>query len=179
MNARCARQVLRPSSLAAGALPNSITIAVSDEVEQFWADFCSEHSVGPNEPYQVWYFGNTAAMADELIQLVLSGQKTATASLLKTNELNPADAPIVGGYSVVTDFRGEPKCVLQTTEVHEVRFMDVEADFAAVEGEGDLSLEYWRSVHRDYFSREAKEHGFEFDDESVICCEHFRLLYKR
>lgn len=152
---------------------------MSDEVRQFWSDFCSEHSVGLGEPYQVWYFGNTAAMADELTELVLAGRKVATASLLKTNELNPSDAPITGGYSVVTDFHSEPKCVLQTTKVRQVRFKDVEPDFAAAEGEGDLSLEYWRRVHWDYFSREAEEYGFEFDDESVVCCEHFRLLYKR
>lgn len=153
--------------------------AVSDEIRQFWADFCRSHSVDLNEPCQVWYFGNTAGMADELTELVLAGRKVATASLLKTNDIKPADAPIVGGYSVVTDFYGEPKCVLQTTEVREVRFKDVEPDFAAAEGEGDLSLEYWRTVHRDYFSREAAVYGFEFDDESVVCCERFRLLYKR
>lgn len=150
----------------------------SDEVRQFWADFCSAHSVGLDEPYQVWYFGNSAAMADELTGLVLGGRKVATASLLKTNELKPGDAPIVGGYSIVTDIQGKPKCVLQTIEVKQVRFRDVTPEFAAAEGEGDLSLEYWRTVHLDYFSREAEEHGFEFSDESVVCCERFRLLYK-
>lgn len=150
----------------------------SDEVRQFWAEFCNSSSVGIDEPYQVWYFGNSAAMADELTELVLVGQKVATASLLKTNELRPSDAPIVGGYSVVTDLKGEPKCVLQSTAVEEVRFKDVTAEFAAAEGEGDLSLEYWRTVHQDYFTREAAEHGFEFNDESVVCCERFRLLYK-
>ncbi len=153
--------------------------APSDVVKQFWAEFCNSSSVGIDEPYQVWYFGNSAAMADELAELALAGRKVATASLLKTNELRPSDAPIVGGYSVVTDFKGEPKCVLQTTEVQEVLFKDVMPEFAAAEGEGDLSLDYWRTVHRDYFTREAAEQGFEFNDESVVCCEHFRLLYKR
>lgn len=156
-----------------------MTATVSDEVKKFWADFCSSHSVDLNEPYQVWYFGNTAEMADELTDLVLAGRKVATASLLKTNEIEPSNAPIEGGYSVVTDFRGRPRCVLQTTAVTQVRFKDVQPDFAAAEGEGDLSIEYWRTVHRDYFSREAAEHGFEFNDESVVCCERFRLLYKR
>lgn len=156
-----------------------MTIAVSDEVKQFWANFCISHSVDVNESYQVWYFGNSAAMADELTGLVLAGRKVATASLLKTNEINPSDAPIVGGHSMVTDFYGKPRCVLRTTAVEEVRFKDVETEFAAAEGEGDLSLEYWRRVHWDYFSREAEAYGFEFDDESVVCCERFRLLYKR
>ncbi len=156
-----------------------MTIAVSDEVRQFWADFCIAHSVDLNESYQVWYFGNSAAMADELTGLVLAGRKVATASLLKTNELNPSDAPIVGGYSVVTDFHGEPKCVLQRRRSKRFGSRMSRPEFAAAEGEGDLSLEYWRRVHWDYFSREAEAYGFEFDDESVVCCERFRLLYKR
>ncbi|MBK9214382.1 MAG: ASCH domain-containing protein [Chloracidobacterium sp.] len=156
-----------------------MTKSVSDQVKQFWADFCDLYSVDLDEPYQVWYFGNSAAMADELTALVLAGKKLATASLLKTNEIRPDDAPIVGGHSVVTDFHGEPKCVLQTTEIDHVRFCDVTAEFAALEGEGDLSLEYWRAVHRDYYEREAKQLGFAFDDQAIVCCEQFRLLYKR
>ena len=156
-----------------------MTMPVSDKVKQFWTGFCKSHSVDPDEPYQVWYFGNSAAMADELTELVLAGRKVATASLLRTNEIDPSDAPIVGGYRVVTDFRGEPKCVLKTTEIEHVPFCDVTPEFAAAEGEGDLSLDYWRTVHRDYFEREAKQYGFDFDDESIVCCERFRLLYKR
>lgn len=152
---------------------------VSDSIKQFWTDFCDSHSVDQGEPYQVWYFGNSASMADELAALVLAGRKVATASLLKTNEIKPDDAPIVGGYSVVTDFFGEPKCVLRTTEIEHVRFCAVTAGFAAAEGEGDLSLDYWRQVHRDYFEREAKQYGFVFDDESIVCCERFQLLYRQ
>lgn len=152
---------------------------MSEEVAQLWMAFCRSTGVDVYEPYQIWYFGNSAAMADELTELVLAGKKVATASLLKTNEIKPDDAPILGGYSVVTDFYGTPKCVLQTTRIEQVRFCDVTAAFAAAEGEGDLSLDYWRRVHREYFEREARQHGFVFDDEAIVCCERFRLLYKR
>ena len=47
----------------------------------------------------------------------------------------------------------------------------------ADEGEGDLSLEYWRRVHRNYFEKESVQLGFEFDENSLICCERFKLLY--
>lgn len=152
---------------------------MSEEVVQLWMAFCRSTGVDVCEPYQVWYFGNSASMADELAALVLAGRKVATASLLKTNEIKPDDAPIVRGYSVVTDFFGEPKCVVRTTEIEYVRFCDVTAGFAAAEGEGDLSLDYWRQVHRDYFEREAKQYGFVFDDESIVCCERFQLLYRQ
>jgi uncharacterized protein YhfF len=152
---------------------------LSEQVRRFWADFCASAGVDIIEPYQVWHFGNTPAMAADLLGLVLAGRKVATASLLAANELEPANAPVPNGYSVVTNFEGEPGCVLQTTAIEHIPFKDVPAEFAVAEGEGDLSLEYWRRVHWDYFSREMAERGFDFNDESIVCCEHFRLLYKR
>lgn len=154
-------------------------MAVSDEVAGFWAEFCRPGKVDVSEPYQVWYFGNTPEMAEELAALVIAGKKIATASLLRTNELQPDKAPFVGGYSVVTDFHGRPLCVLRTTDIKHIRFIDVDEQFASDEGEGDGSLEYWREVHREYFERESKELGFEFDDNSVVCCERFALLHTR
>jgi uncharacterized protein YhfF len=67
--------------------------------------------------------------------------------------------------------------VIKTSEIRHIRFDGVDAVFAAEEGEGDLSLEYWRRVHRDYFAKEAEQHGFAFDDTSLICCERFTLLF--
>lgn len=152
----------------------------AETVEEFWNRFCSAHPLVDRETsYQVWYFGNTREMASELVQLVLAGKKTATASSLSMNELEPENAPRPDGYSVVTDFDGDPQCVIQTTEIRPVSFMEVDAQFAADEGEGDLTLEWWQRVHWDYFTAEARQHGFDFDDRSTICCERFRLLFPR
>ncbi len=142
--------------------------------------FCADSGpVGIDGPYQVWYFGNSPEMATELAALVLSGKKCATASLAKTNELEPDKAPIDDGYSVVTDFDGHPIGVIRTTEIRHLPFSQVDAEFASDEGEGDQSLEYWRDVHWSYFTKEATEHGFHFDENSVVCCERFELLFPK
>jgi len=151
----------------------------SEKVGLFWAKFCGTSGVDSATPYQVWYFGNSAEMARELAELVMAGKKTATASLAKTNEIEPENAPVDDGYSVVTAFDGEPLCVIQTTEIRHTPFDEVCAEFAADEGEGDLSLKYWRRVHRDYFEKESARLGFEFDEDSVVCCERFRLSFQR
>jgi uncharacterized protein YhfF len=152
----------------------------SESVDRFWAGFCAiEPSVDARAPYQVWYFGNSIEMAKELAGLVLCGRKTATASSAKMNELEPGNAPRLGGYSVVTDFLGDPLCVIQTVEVRHIPFDLVDAEFAADEGEGDLSLDHWRRVHWDYFTSEGKSNGFEFDANSIVCCERFSLLFPR
>ncbi len=118
-------------------------------------------------------------MALELANLVIAGKKTATGSLAKTNEVEPENAPVDDGYSVVTTFDGEPLCIIQTTEIRHLAFCDVDREFAADEGEGDLSLEYWRRVHHDYFSKEARRLCFDFDESSIVCCERFKLLFTK
>ena len=150
---------------------------VSEIIKKYWADFCRTSGVDIATPYQSWYFGNSPEMALELAELVIAGTKTATASLAKTNELIPENAPINDGYSVVTGFDGEPLCVIRTAEIRHIPFREVDPEFAADEGEGDLSLEYWRQVHRDYFEKESATLGFEFDEASLVCCERFYLVF--
>ncbi len=146
--------------------------------EDFWRLFLdADPSVPPDTPYQVWYFGNSSDMARELSALVLSGTKTATASLLETNRMQPENAPIDAGYSVVTDFEGRPVCVIRTTEIRHLPFRDVDAEFALDEGEGDRMLENWRKAHRDYFTKEAARLGFPFDEDSIVCCERFSVVF--
>jgi uncharacterized protein YhfF len=150
----------------------------ANEVEKFWNEFRMTRSeIGPATPYQTWYFGNTPEMANELAELVISGQKTATASSVDADGFEPEKAPVLDGYSVVTDFEGRPVCIIRTTEISYVPFGEVDAKFAYDEGEGDRTLESWSDTHWKYFTREAEQYGFEFNERSLVCCERFRLLF--
>jgi len=155
-------------------------MAVNAKALDLWLRFRAENKeFGDDAKYQVWYFGDTPKMASELAELVFIGRKTATGSLAATNEIRPDEAPVADGYSVVTDFYGEPICVIRTVEIRHLAFAEVDAQFAFDEGEGDRSLEYWRSAHQAYFSREAALLDIEFDDRSIVCCERFILLYPK
>ena len=79
----------------------------------------------------------------------------------------------------MTDFESSPICIIQTAEIRHLPFNEVDTEFAFDEGEGDQSLDYWRSVHLGYFAREAAKNGFDFDQTSIICCERFRLLFPK
>ena len=150
------------------------------KIEGFWREFCSVSVEMPiDTPYQFWYFSNSREAALELVDLVIAGTKRATASLVEVNRHMPDVTPYVGGYSIVTDFDGNPKCVVRTDEIRDIPFRDVDEKFAFDEGEGDRTLEFWREVHHSYFTREAAEFGVPFNDDSLICCERFSLLYPR
>jgi uncharacterized protein YhfF len=111
-------------------------------------------------------FGDSQALADELLALVLSGHKTATCTTPDDPNLSRP-----GDRWIVLDRRAEPRCVIETTEITMRRYNEVATDFAYDEGEGDRSLEYWRDAHRTYFGRQGK-----FQDDTVLVCERFRLL---
>ena len=149
----------------------------NESVKNFWEDFCETEKLNSETPYQVWYFGNTSEMARELAELVLRGEKRATATLLESADLHPESAPVADGYSVVTDFENNPMCVIQSTEIRHLPFDGVDAEFAFDEGEGDKTLRYWREVHHEFFTRDAAENGIEFSEKSIVVCERFRLLY--
>jgi len=56
-----------------------------------------------------------------------------------------------------------------------VPFNEVTAEFAAVEGEGDGSLEFWRQEHVSSFSRECVRIGRVFNENMLVACERFRV----
>ena len=111
-------------------------------------------------------FGDSPKLADELLELVLKGVKTATCST--EDEPNTSTA---GERWIVRDGRGMPRCVIETLEVTYRRFGEVDAGFAHEEGEGDRSLAYWRDAHRRYFTRLGR-----FSKDMMLMCERFRLV---
>lgn len=127
--------------------------------------------------YQVWYFGDNAALSRDLAGLVLRGRKRATAGLLWDVEADPGSMPVLCGYSVVTDIDGAPLMVLRTDRVETRAYRDVDADFAAAEAEGDGSLAYWRAAHWRYFSRRCEALGRTVSEDMPVVRERFSLIY--
>lgn len=113
-------------------------------------------------------FGDGPELANDLLELILAGKKRATCWSAKEG----AKGTVIGGRWVVEDGQGNPRAVLETVDLHQQRFDEVDAIFAAAEGEGDLSLSYWRDAHERYFTRNG---GFRPD--MLLWCEHFALIH--
>jgi uncharacterized protein YhfF len=111
-------------------------------------------------------FGDSPDLADDLLDLVLKGVKTATCS---TEDEPNISKP--GERWIVRDGRGKTRCVIESTEVTFRRYDEVDATFAHDEGEGDRSLTFWRDAHRRYFTRQGK-----FSEDMMLMCERFRLV---
>lgn len=109
-------------------------------------------------------FGDTPALRDELLALVLSGAKTATCWAAEA-----APAPLPGGRTVIEDGHGKPACVIETVRVLDIAFDAMSEDLAVLEGEGDLAA--WRAGHEDYFRREGT-----FRPDMALKFEIFRVI---
>ena len=90
-------------------------------------------------------FGDTPELADEMIELVLIGKKTATCWAANEGD----KGVVVGKRWIVKDGQGRASAILETIEVTRRRFGEVDAAFAHDEGEGDRSLAVLaRGAHR-------------------------------
>ncbi|GAB4426162.1 MAG: ASCH domain-containing protein [Anaerolineales bacterium] len=150
-------------------------------IASYWQEFLS--TLPPDSPYHSKRYlaegwGDSPEMADELGALIVAGVKTATCSALWEYEAEGESLPETGAVTIVLDGGGAPIGIVETTEVTIRKYNQVDAAFARDEGEGDLSLSYWRAAHRRFFSRLLPEIGKEFSEEMPLVCERFRLIYK-
>ena len=139
---------------------------------ELWAAFAAK--TGVTADYDGWSFGDDP---DGLAALVRAGVKTATASAYPLYGLEGEPLPKAGEYSVILDSREDAVCVVRTTRVYVVPFRAVSLEHARREGEGDLSLEHWRAVHRAFFTEELAEAGLAFDEDMPVVCEEFEVVY--
>lgn len=85
---------------------------------------------------------------DNLFELVRNERKYGTCSRYSCD----ADMAYVGEIQEIYNSRGET-IRIQITAVRKCRFCDIDDAWAKIEGEGDLSLAYWRTVHIDFFNK--------------------------
>lgn len=154
-------------------------------VEAFWADARVRVNLNAMRTYSgqnvleaitppAWSFGATEEQADELLELVLAGRKTATASALRDYEAEGEEPASPGALSIITDGAGRPRALICTTEVRTVPFGEVDEAHARAEGEGDLSLEHWRAVHRAFF----EAGGEPVSEDMPVVLETFRVVHQ-
>jgi len=121
-------------------------------------------------------YGDSAELSAELIDLIRSGPKRAGTGLLWAMEHDGDELPLVGDIEIVVDHRHEPVLLTRITQVDVVPFDAVGAEYAAVEGEGDGSLAFWRDGHWRFFTRECRRIGREPSADMPVVCARFELL---
>jgi uncharacterized protein YhfF len=149
-------------------------------VEVMWKKYLEligESLSTSDKTYESWYFCNNEKDANHLAELTKKGIKRATASLAKSYELEKEPLPKEGEFHIVTDFYGNAVCIIEATKVELIPFKEVTEEHAAVEGEGDGSLAYWREGHLKFFTEEAHALQFEFNESALVVFMRFKVVY--
>jgi uncharacterized protein YhfF len=173
-----------PPAAGDGPVPG----ADGDEIAAFWQLARGRAGLGrlavlvgagsrATVPPPAWAFGDSPRLADELLDLVLRGVKTATTSAVWEHTEAGTPLPEPGDLSIVLDGRGHPRALLRTTDVRTVRFADVDAEHAYLEGEDDRTLETWTAEHDRYFRRLAAAAGRTFDGDTEVLLERFEVRF--
>ncbi|NMM63636.1 ASCH domain-containing protein [Clostridium sp. P21] len=145
--------------------------------KEMWNIYTKNNYV-KNKTYDAWCFGGNASKANKLAKLVVNGMKTATTSAYQLYEIDNSPLPPIGGLNVILDSDNNAVCITETTKVYTCPFNQVSESHAFKEGEGDLSLTYWRKVHIDFFSKELNVYNLDFDENMIVVCEEFKVVWK-
>ncbi len=117
-----------------------------------------------------WQMGDSPELASELANLIKKGIKTASCGSFASYQQEES-APRIGSYNIILDGQNVPVCVIRLVSLQLVRFCDINEEFARKEGEGDLSLEYWKKEHQRFFIREGH-----FSEDMELFAEEFEVV---
>ena len=148
----------------------------NESAKELWESFQQQISNLP-EQYDVWAFGDSKELADQLASLVLAGLKTATCSLKRMYDMEGFDLPKVGAYSVILDGDGLAVGIIQNIETFVFPFDEVTEDIVIAEGGGDRTVDYWTEAHKEFFKRECQSAGESFSTKMDVVFERFELVY--
>jgi len=148
-------------------------------MNNFWHEFLVSANLNDSTKYiECFHFDLTEELANKLLDLVLEGKKNATASSLHYFTKTGGRLPQVGDYSIVTDWDGNPRCVIKTTAVTILPFNELTFDICKREGEDD-TLESWQEGHRHFFTKEGKAEGYEFSETMPVVFEDFTVVFRK
>lgn len=147
-----------------------------EEIEPFWLAFQRECKVSV-EGFSASALGHDRGLADQLAELVASGIKRAHATLRRDFQKDLEPLPQPGDHLVVLDGSGRPRAIVRNTHVELRHFNEIDDAFAFEAGEGDMSLAWWLTAHRQDFAERGEQEGFEADERLELVLEHFELVW--
>ena len=100
--------------------------------------------------------GSTPTTADAGAAAILDGTKTTTSSPFW--DYPDGRIPFVGALNVLLHGQGRTRAIVETERVEIMPFGSVDANFAWAYGEGNRTLDWWRSEMGAYYRASAVRH---------------------
>lgn len=151
---------------------------MEDIYEDFWQAFLEETGTAENSYCnRCTYFGESEEEAVSVMEQLLRGEKRAISHCVPYYIVTRTAMPKVGDYTMVTDFYGNPGCILKCTGVVIDPIGSIPTEVAEQEGLGDL--EAWQAEKRREFKALSEKSRFHYNDELPILMELVELIYPK
>lgn len=149
---------------------------MEDIYQDFWTAFLEQTGV-PENSYcgRYTYFGSSEEASVEILEQLLRGEKTLISHCVPHYIVTRTPMPKVGDYTMVTDFYGNPCCILKTEDVTIVPLPEVEEGMILGECQGNITQ--WRQGKQEEFQAMAKQGGFHYSDELPVLLEHVVVVF--
>lgn len=147
------------------------------DLETVLSHLRSQHIPIPQGNLCVTAYGDSPELSDDLLSLIIAGRKVAGSTLTWALEADGEAPSKVGDIEIIVDVRGNPAVITRIIESYIVPFEDVSSEYAALEGEGDGSLKYWRDAHWKFFSRECARLGRRPSRSMPVSCAIFEVVH--
>lgn len=152
---------------------------IDKTVYEMWDNFTeSNPEFNKDELPESFYFHNNEEDANRLAELILSGKKKAGSNLYFWYEEAKADLPKIGTKSIVTDFDGKARAIIEIKEVDTIPFNQISKDYAELDmGTNIEPLKKWKKAHWDFFAKALEQNGEKPTEEMLIVCEWFETIW--
>lgn len=152
----------------------------NSSANNMWGDYLRTHLEDVfHEPPKVYHFCDNEEDANTSAKLVKKGIKRATSDSLLGLQYRKEPIPKKGDYVVVTNWEGKAQCIIEITKVTFKPFFSIDEAYARLEGKGDKSLEHWKQMHWDYYTRELEPFGRVPRDSMILVCQEFEKVFER
>lgn len=149
-------------------------------IEAFWKNYLA--TLPESERNQTYFeatsWGNSGELADRIADLIASGIKTSTSSLLWAQEKYQWTIEKAGDKSIVLNSEKMPVCIIETLQVFIQAFNEVDSEFVYNYGEGDRTMNFWENNMWEYYQQECEELGKKAEKNMPMICQMFKMIYK-
>ena len=154
---------------------------IDKTVYEMWGDFTeSNPEFKKDELPDSHPFHNNEYDANRFADLIVNGKKKAGSNLYFWYKEAKADLPKIGTKSIVTDFDGKARAIIEITKVDTIPFNQIPKDYAELDmGTNIEPLKKWKKAHWDFFENALEENGEKPTEEMLIVCEWFETIWPK
>ncbi len=148
------------------------------ELDEYWKRAAKElDQLDVDADYSARWIGLDDPSTEEVIQLIIAGDKVGTFTLPWLIERTDQPVPAVGDPIILVDFHGRPRLIVRLTEVSRVRFGDISVTHTRIDGTPVRDLSIWKPLHTRYWNDLLAPWRLSVDETMPVLVEKFELLH--